>query len=162
MAACRNCVFLCARGFLRELYSMQVRYTASFRRGLFCCLYFVCYSSSGIQLQELSIMLVVYSILMLCIDHLITFEDLRDASLLQNHQPKRGIFKLKPPFLLLKFLKPMPSVGKVSFVSSVTACTVAFLKSCMKRWYFDLKLDHLEKHFLHEMKNCSASSRETN
>lgn len=81
---------------------MQVRYTARFIKGLSCCLYFVHYSSSGIQLHELSIMVVTYSILMLCIDHLITFEclkftDLRDASLSQNHQPKRGIFKLKPP-----------------------------------------------------------------
>lgn len=77
MAAFLNCVFLYVRGFLWELYSMQVRYTASFIRGLFCCLYFVCYSSSGIQLQELSIMVVIYSILMLCIDHLITFECLK-------------------------------------------------------------------------------------
>lgn len=28
-------------------------------------------------------------------------EDLRDASLLQNHQPKRGIFKLKLPSIKL-------------------------------------------------------------
>lgn len=61
---------------------MQVRYTAIFVRGLFCCLYFVCYSSSGIQLQELSIMVVTYSILMLCIDHLITFECLKTKEML--------------------------------------------------------------------------------
>lgn len=71
---CLNCVFLCTQGFLWELYSMKVRYTAVFLRGLFFCLYFVFYSSSGIQLQELSIMVVTYSILMLCIDHIITFE----------------------------------------------------------------------------------------
>lgn len=46
-------------------------------------------------------MAVTYSVLMLHIDHLIAFESLmftglRDVSLLQNHQWKRGIFKLKP------------------------------------------------------------------
>lgn len=140
---------------------------ALFRRGLFCCLHIMCYSSWGIQLQWLHITSVTYSILVLCIDRLITFEcrmftGLRDILLSGNHQERRVTFKFRARLgFFLNLCWTVPTAGEVSFVSDVTACTEAFLKCYMKRWYFVLiwSWNTWEKPFLHEKKNCSSSTR---
>lgn len=91
------------------------------------------------------------------------FTGLRDISLSWSHQERRGIFILKPQ--LFFFFKP--TLNHTQCWKSIICfkCYSAYWSLSQELYEkmmlsSDLKLDHLGKHFLHEMKNCSASTRE--